>query len=739
MSKSEFQSDRSQWMKPALALVIFLAAFLPRAIYPVSRPAQWYTRSVMFMHSVQRGAWEETVYSEHPGVTTMWLSGVALRLAGVTPEQRSEGPYVDPDSLTARESAIGVLPLALAISLCIVLSYLLLARLFNHTAALSAALLMALDPFFIANSKVLHVDGVLAATMCTSALALLVFVRERQMRWVVLSGALAGLALLTKSPALFLVPYAVLCLGVGFITDRAMDWRRALLAGLIWLVTLACVYGALFPAMWVAPVDTLKAVYKQAALRISWAHPNPIYFRGRAFIGDPGPMYYICTWGYKVTSVVSVFALVSLTYAMFAKELSRNRWVVVGLIFAFVFFFTLQMMLGAKKMPRYLLPAFPLVDVLAGLGLAWWAKRVSDLRSPISNFQFRTSNALISSGLLLQAVLVLPRHPYYDTYFNELAGGARAGVSTISTQWQGEGLDIAARTLNKVPGAEDHTVGSHKDAFFSQYFAGRTVDADEPADWYVFGVNNVLRGGDEEEDKVVDFYRRRRAWDTVAFGAIPYVWIYPAATGPQNSVTFTFQCEGAGIQLIGYDIVPPPLHPGQTLRLQLYWQAMEPVAEDYTVFVHMLSVDDGADQLVVQQDNPPVRGAQPTSTWKPGAVIVDPYDLSIPRDTPPGEYTLAVGLYHWPDLARLPVRDDEDTRLPDDRLLLTTVRVEPKPPSPAVWIAWALVLSLLLSVGVDLGRHRFASLHTERRRFRPPPTVCSRRGRPSLPVERGGG
>ena len=76
---------RGRWLS-FLVLGVLLVAFLPRAIYPVSRPAQWYVRSVMFIHSVTEGAWGETVYSEHPGVTTMWLSGVALRLAGVLPE-----------------------------------------------------------------------------------------------------------------------------------------------------------------------------------------------------------------------------------------------------------------------------------------------------------------------------------------------------------------------------------------------------------------------------------------------------------------------------------------------------------------------------------------------------------------------------------------------------------------------------------------------------------------------------
>ena len=283
MTNWGFPRDRNRWMRPVLALIIFLVAFLPRAIYPVSRPFQWYTRSVMFVDSVARGAWGETVYSEHPGVMTMWLSGVALRAAGVVPEQRSAGPYVAPESLTARESAIGVLPLALAIAAFIVLSYLLLARLFGYAAAFCAAWLVALDPFFIANSKVLHVDGLLVAAMSTSALALLVYVRERRLRWMILSGVLGGLALLTKSPALFLVPYTALCLGVSALADRAVDWPRSLLAGLVWLVVLGLVYWALFPAMWVAPeiegigvrpTDTQRRALVHGLERVHRGHPH---------------------------------------------------------------------------------------------------------------------------------------------------------------------------------------------------------------------------------------------------------------------------------------------------------------------------------------------------------------------------------------------------------------------------------------------------------------------------------
>jgi hypothetical protein len=42
--------------------------------------------------------------------------------------------------------------------------------------------------------------------------------------------------------------------------------------------------------------------------------------------------------------------------------------------------------------------------------------------------------------------------------------------------------------------------------------------------------------------------------------------------------------------------------------------------------------------------------------------------------------------------------------LPEDRVLLTTVRVEQEPSSPGVWIARAMAFLLLLGTGVNLGR-----------------------------------
>ncbi|NIV31560.1 MAG: phospholipid carrier-dependent glycosyltransferase, partial [Anaerolineae bacterium] len=103
--------------------------------------------------------------------------------------------------------AAGVLPLAFAIALCVALSYVLLRRIMGQKVAIVGGFLLAVDPFHIAYSKVLHLNALLGTFMFVSVLLLLNYLYRAKWLDLVLSGMFAGLAFLTKSPALFLIPY----------------------------------------------------------------------------------------------------------------------------------------------------------------------------------------------------------------------------------------------------------------------------------------------------------------------------------------------------------------------------------------------------------------------------------------------------------------------------------------------------------------------------------------------------
>jgi hypothetical protein len=96
---------------------------------------------------------------------------------------------------------------------------------------------------------------------------------------------------------------------------------------------------------------------------------------------------------------------------------------------------------------------------------------------------------------------------------------------------------------------------------------------------------------------------------------------------------------------------------GDRVHLILFWEALEPVAQDYTVFTHLLAPDGS---VAAQRDNPPAGGLRPTSGWRPGEVVTDSYVLELPAGLSPGDYTLQTGLYDPATGTRLPVAGGGD-------------------------------------------------------------------------------
>jgi hypothetical protein len=127
------------------------------------------------------------------------------------------------------------------------------------------------------------------------------------------------------------------------------------------------------------------------------------------------------------------------------------------------------------------------------------------------------------------------------------------------------------------------------------------------------------------------------------------------------------------VHLMGYTLDEDVVEAGDVVRLDLFWQADEPPAERYAVFVHLL---DGDGRLVAQQDGEPVGGFRPTITWLAGEVIHDRVGVLLPADLAAGEYQLLTGMYHPETGERLMVTDTggEDP-ISTDSIPLATIQV----------------------------------------------------------------
>lgn len=137
-----------------------------------------------------------------------------------------------------------------------------------------------------------------------------------------------------------------------------------------------------------------------------------------------------------------------------------------------------------------------------------------------------------------------------------------------------------------------------------------------------------------------------------------------------------------GLSLVGvesYDAIE--LAPGEVVAVDLYWRALAAPQADYAVFVHLLGqAYNPATQGPVwaQHDGQPLEGHWPTHTWRAGESLVERYLLTLPPETPPGRYTLSLGLYDVENVQRVMVTDRRGQMLGDElRLGLSLLVTEP--------------------------------------------------------------
>jgi hypothetical protein len=124
--------------------------------------------------------------------------------------------------------------------------------------------------------------------------------------------------------------------------------------------------------------------------------------------------------------------------------------------------------------------------------------------------------------------------------------------------------------------------------------------------------------------------------------------------------------------LVGYDLRGgAEAHPGESLTLVLYWQALETFDRPYTVFAHLVDADD---HIFGQRDQVPGDGVFPTTSWVPGEYLADAYAIPVNSDAPSGEYRIEIGFYDPLNGTRLAVTDADDQPL-GDRLLLEEIRI----------------------------------------------------------------
>ena len=203
----------------------------------------------------------------------------------------------------------------------------------------------------------------------------------------------------------------------------------------------------------------------------------------------------------------------------------------------------------------------------------------------------------------------------------------------------------------------------------------RTVDRPLPGDEYGL-VGNFWAYSREQRTWPCGIWRSNGAHLLCQEAPEPY-YTGAAAPTPATSAATIF---GGNLRLFGYTLKattpagPGVYRAGGNLPLSLFWEVNTPPPSDYSFFLHLCQQCD--QPPLAGEDGPPLAGYLLTSSWLPGKPARDDRAIALPRDLPPGRYTLLLGVYdpNIPSLAGR-LRANGGATQGADRLVLGTVEI----------------------------------------------------------------
>lgn len=382
--------------------------------------------------------------------------------------------------------------------------------------------------------------------------------------------------------------------------------------------------------------------------------------------GNDNWLYYLQAISYENLAILGL-GLVGLLLAFMRH---RRRDIV---LVSFPLISYLQLSSYKVNFTRNLMPIIPFLAILAGLALVTILDKLFSLaqrRWPVLFVEGKPTQWRYVAALSSLTVLAIIGPAFsivnYDVY------NAKPTTRALALNWsennlpRGSKLWLEPGSLELLPPAQYQLGG------------GDSVLA-HPIEWYAANNFNYLvlseatykdlyLKGDPAYKKLIDGPRPANLTLVKAFRhndsnqpgptliilstGLPTVATSSAAYNIQRPL----QLNLGQLKLIGADL-RANVKAGQTLPIVLYWQTLTTPQANYTVFVHLLNTQG---QTVAQLDLMPLANTRPTSTWKPGDILRDPYPLPLPAKLPPGNYELHVGMYEAGSGARLKTTNGQD-------------------------------------------------------------------------------
>ena len=563
--------------------------------------------------------------------------------------------------------------------------------------ALGVAAVVAFHPQFLFISSVTSNDSATAA-LSTAALWAIARAANRgiTLRRSLAIGLLIGLATLTKTSTLLLVPLAVAALIFAkrpspisntqypiSIFHSLLTLFTTSIVGGWWYLRNAILYGGPFgfqvhadtpwgrtaPASLGTLVAEMPRLYRSFWAAFGWGHVE------------------LPTWVYLALGGILVVSLIGWGWALATRCVpGRGRILLLAAAWWLLVFAALLQWMRQVEAPHGRL-LFPAIGAFAVLTVGGWAS----LPQPRTTHYALRFTSLFLAGLAILSLLIpwTIIHPAFapprllspaeaaatvagaDLTFGDTTRLLGVALDHPSVS-PGDELSVRACWEATAPMDQDYTLFLHlvgrEDARVAERYTYPGLGRFPTSLWSVGSAFCDLYRVRVEEwapvpelyDLVIGLYdattgerlpARYPDGTAAEFPVLTQVRVVPQqplVVAPQYPLDYRL---GEEIELVGYDL-SGPIQSGAPLTVTLYWRADEQPRGDYVAFVHLL---DDADHLLAQHDGLPRYGRYPTVAWQPHDVIPDEHVLTIPSLAGSQRVRLVAGMYRADTLERLPV------------------------------------------------------------------------------------
>jgi hypothetical protein len=397
---------------------------------------KWKSRSYDFGSGVFGLDFQKTLQKYHPGVTLMWTGATGIKIYNVSYSLLNGTDPPDNNISTVFElDFVQKLLMVLVISVGLAFVFYPIKNIFGLTSAFLAVIAISFEPYYIALTRVFHLEGLLSIFMLVSVVWLYWFIDDGGHKKLLVSAVFGGLAVLTKTTALFLIPFTILMLTVASLTKEGvaegvvevLSCRLRLLLSLkniftrffLWAVAFSIIVFSLWPALWVDPQGVYKAIYKGVAV-VGIEREHIQYYFGK-LVEDPGPAFYPVVFLYK-SSPWLLIGIVGLVFIAGRISAKKKQFVLFLLIYSLLYL--LMLSVPTKKLDRYIVPPLVSFAVISSFFYIWLWERVKI--NPVYKF------LIMFTPVFVSAVYV---HPDYLSYYNPLTGGLKNGIRALEPKW----------------------------------------------------------------------------------------------------------------------------------------------------------------------------------------------------------------------------------------------------------------------------------------------------------------